>query len=169
MTGQEIYIYILHSNLINFLIMVSILVWIFKKCKLGDVIDSMAEDIKKNVTTSAEAVQNVLAEYKKTKKESRFTQDKKDEIIENAKQIIKNLKEANIRNINDKKAELDKNSEKLKDVYKTRKIQKTALKIQNAIYELSLDSIQKIMNDDLRKKLVENALCEFENIEGVLK
>ena len=169
MGGQDLYIYILNSNLINFLIMMSVLVFVFKKYKLGNMVDSIADDIKKNVTSSAEAVQNVLADYKKTKRESKQIDSKKAEIIENAKNTIKSLNEANAIYINNKKAELDKNSEKLKGTYKTRKTQKAAQEIQEAVYELSLDSVNKIMNDELRKKLIDDALDEFDKLEGVSK
>lgn len=168
MSGQEFYLYILHSNLINFLIVLSTIIFVFKKFKLGKIIDSIAEDIKTNVKSSSEAVENALIEYKKTKKESRGLEEKKNKIIENAKSIIENLKEANLEKIEEKQNIMEQNAEKLMKSYKSRKIQKTAEKIQQAVYTLSLSATKELMNDDIQKQSIMNALDEFDNLKGVL-
>ena len=54
----------LETNTINFIIMISILVLIFKKAHLGDVIDKMAEDIRNNVDKSATSTKEAIDEYK---------------------------------------------------------------------------------------------------------
>ncbi|MDO5437608.1 MAG: hypothetical protein Q4F80_05370 [bacterium] len=169
MHGESLYIAILNSNLINFLIMTGILVWVFKKFKLGQVIDSITDDIKNNVVTSAEAVQNAINEYRKTKKESRNINVKKEEIIDNAKEIIRKLEEKNSDEIVKKETELDKNAEKLKVSVLDRKIQKTTEDIELAIYKLSVETIQNMMDLNLQKKIIIDSLDEFDRIEGVLR
>ena len=89
MHNESLFLTVLESNIINFLIMMSILVWIFKKFNLGKIIDNLADDIKNNVVTSAEAVQNALKEYKETRKESREIPNKKKEILDDAKESVK--------------------------------------------------------------------------------
>ena len=166
MTGQELYSYILHSNIINFTIMISILVAVFKKANLGKIIDSISEDITKNVTSSAEAVQNALSEYKKTKKEARTLDNKKEEIMKNANEIAKNLIISNEEYIKNKQNELDNNSNKLKAAYYDRRIQKTVYEIQEIVYDLSLDAVKNLQTPEIHKRLILNSLDEFDKTEG---
>lgn len=168
MTGQELYTYILHSNIINFTIMISILVCIFKKAKLGNMIDSIENDIKKNLATSAEAVQNALSEYKKAKREARELEAKKEEIIKNAKEVAESLNKSNEEYIEKKQKDLDLSAEKAKESYYTRKIQKTTYEIQEIIYNLSMEALKDTNNDELQKNLILNSLDEFDRIEGAL-
>lgn len=165
MTGQEIYLKILESNLINFIIMISILTWIFKKFNLGKIIDNITYDIKNNVTSSAEAVKNALDEYKKTKKDSKNIDTKKEEILNDAKNIIQKLNEKTVGEISKKEEELDKNAEKLKNTALDKKIQKTTDEIKEAVYQLSIDTIHSILNDDIQKKIISNSLDELDKIE----
>ena len=166
MTGQELYSYILHSNIINFIIMVSILVIVFKKANLGKIIDKMSEDITKNVVSSAEAVQNALSEYKKTKKEARTLDNRKEEIIKNADEIAKNLTITNEEYIKNKQNELENNSNKLKEAYYDRRIQKTVREIQEIVHDLSLDAVKNLQTPEIHKQLILNSLDEFDKIEG---
>ena len=169
MTGQEFYIYILNSNIINFIIMVSILVFIFKKAHLGKFIDDIADDIKNNVASSGTAVQNALSEYKKTKKEFKNIDSKKQEIIDNAKKVAISLEEKNREDITKKEQELTKNADKMQEASYERKMQKTTQDVQNAVYVLSLDTINKMNNEELQKKLIFNALDEFDKVGGAEK
>ena len=102
MHNESLFLTVLESNIINFLIMMSILVWIFKKFNLGKIIDNLADDIKNNVVTSAEAVQNALKEYKETRKESREIPNKKQEILDDAKESVKRLDEKSLEEIKQK-------------------------------------------------------------------
>ena len=138
MTPQEIYEYILHSNLINFLIMVYLLALIFKKFKLGNILDKISYEIIHNVETSANAVQKALSEYKEAKRESRTVNQKTDKIISDAKEKIEKFKEKNAVEIKEKEELLEKNVEKQEVAYLDRRIQKTTNEIKCAISKLSV-------------------------------
>lgn len=92
---EELTLYqkILESNLVNFIIMVSILVLIFKKAKLGAIFDKMADDIKTSVMTSADAAQAALKEYKEAKRSTKNIGAKKEEIINKAKDTAKTMQD----------------------------------------------------------------------------
>lgn len=165
MTGQELYLYILNSNIINFIIMISILVVIFKKANLGKMIDSIENDIKKNVATSTEAVQNALDEYEKAKKEAGSLKDKKEEIIKSANETAEELNRLNKEYIEEKQKELENNLQKAKENNYERKMQKTTLEVQEMIYNLSLVALKETNNDELQKKLVLNSLDEFDSTD----
>ena len=134
--------------------MLSVLVVIFKKAKLGNMIDSIENDIKNNVTTSTEAVSHALDEYKKAKKEARTLESKKEEIIERANKVADDLNKTNEEYIEKKQNELESNAEKTKEAYYTRKVQKTTLEVQEIIYNLSLEALKDTNSDELQKNLM---------------
>ena len=167
MTPQEFYEYILHSNLINFLIMVYLLVLIFKKCKLGNAIDKISYEIINNVETSANAVQKALAEYKEAKRESRTVNQKTDKIISEAKEKIEKFEEKNANEIKEKEELLEKNVKKTERAYLDRRIQKTTAEIKCAISKLSVETIKDMLNEEMHKKIIVDAMDELDNIGEV--
>ena len=91
MENMTLYQKILESNLINFIIMVSVLVFIFKKAKLGVFFDKMADEIRNSVMSSADAAQAALKEYKEAKRSTRNTESEKAEILNKAKNSALNM------------------------------------------------------------------------------
>lgn len=169
MSLQEIYIKILESNIINFIIMVSILTFIFKKFKLGTIIDNFANDIQSKVTTSFDAVQNALKEYKEKRKEQREIPNKKEKIINDAKLMAKKLEDKNKEDILKKEIELDKSYEKVQNSLHRRSVEKTAQDIQAAVLNLTKDTIKNMMTEEMQVKSIFMALDEFDKLEGVIK
>ena len=167
MHNESLFLTILETNIINFLIMINILVWIFKKFNLGALIDNLAYDIKNNVITSAEAVQNALNEYKKTRKESREIPLKKQEIIENANLQAKKRDKKNVEEIKEKEKKLEEDSYKMKAPYSEKIILKTAKNINDAVYELSKRSIINMLNYDIQNKITKDCLDELDKMNEV--
>ena len=91
----SLYERILHSNLINFIIMVYLLVLIIKKARLGDLIQKLADDVKNDVELSAKNVQDALKEYKEAKRSTKDVEQIKENINLEAKESAQNLKEKN--------------------------------------------------------------------------
>ena len=84
---------ILQTNIINFIIVISTLVLIFKKAHLGDLIEKMAQEVKDSVESSALKAQDAISEYKATKKAVKDTPQLQEEILSCAKSNAQNLKE----------------------------------------------------------------------------
>ena len=76
---------ILQTNIINFIIVISTLVLIFKKAHLGDLIEKMAQEVKDSVESSALKAQDAISEYKATKKAVKDTPQLQEEILSCAK------------------------------------------------------------------------------------
>ena len=93
MHEMTLYQRILESNLVNFIIMVTILTVIFKKFRLGIIFDKMADDIRTSVMTSSEAAQAALKEYKEAKRSTKNLNNEKNEIIERAKSTAQGARE----------------------------------------------------------------------------
>lgn len=60
---------------------------------MGRIIDNFANEIQSTVTTSFDAVQNALGEYKAARKEQREIPAKKEEILNNARSMAEKLAE----------------------------------------------------------------------------
>lgn len=169
----SLYQRILESNLINFIIMISILTFIFKKAKLGLIIDKMADEVKNTVSNSVQAARNAVFEYKNIKKSLKNTEDEKQNIIANAKNTAKNMEESLRSSI--------QNEENLLDEKCARKIQNDIKKTEDAaVFEifdivriLAEDEIKRLIFEDkdgvLQNRLIEKAIDEIDNIdlEGV--
>lgn len=164
---------ILESNLVNFIIMVSILTFIFKKAKLGLIIDKMADEVKNTVTTSVQAARNAMDEYKNIKKSLKNTESEKQNIIENAKNSAKNMEEVQNSLIKKEEISLDKkcslqienDNKKMKD--------KITDEIFDIVKILTRDEIERLILEDkdgvLQNKLIEKAINEIDKIEGEIK
>ncbi len=167
MNFQLIYEQILESNIINFLIMVSILVFIFKKCRLGDLIDAMADEIKNNVDISYKNVENAKKRYKETELEAKKTEQKKEEISKNSKELIQKLQEKNGFEIEKKTKDIEENLNKTKENILSSKVQKVTKTVQEAVYLCSVDTIKNMLNYDMQKKIILESLDELDDFSFI--
>ncbi len=165
MNIQAIYEYILNSNLINFLIMVSTLVWIFKRFNLGKIIDSIEDDIKNNIDISTSSLSSALLEYKKARKDYKNIQTKKDEIINSTDKLIEKMNQKTTQDIQRKTDELVVESDKIKEARYEKNKRNTIKDINNAIYTLSFETIKNMINEDIQKKVIENSLNELDEMD----
>ncbi len=169
MNDMTLYQRILESNLVNFIIMVSVLVLIFKKAKLGAIFDKMANDIRTSVMTSSEAAQAALAEYKEAKRSTKNLNNKKDEIIKNTDIMAQNARAAAQDVILKEKETLDKQL--------LNKIESDAIKAKNdtsneflnLVVELSKDEIQNCLDSsrgsEIQAKIIDKCIESLDNID----
>lgn len=158
---------ILNTNIINFLIVVSTLVLIFKKAHLGDLIEKMADDIRKNVEKSSLDAKSAIDEYKTTKRLVKDTPKLQEDIISNAKINAQNAKENIEKNttssLEEIKASLEKTyafqDEKLKNI--------TIKELYSACIDMARDEVIKRLDDDTQKRLINASIDELDKIEGV--
>lgn len=159
---------ILSTNLINFLIVISTLVWIFKKAHLGNLIDRMAEEIKESIEKSSVDTKKALDEYKQTKKATKGTELLQDKIIKQAKinaETIKEKIEAKTNAQNEEiKSRLVKAFENQEQNYKNL----TLDEVYTASIELAKEEILKRLDKDVHKKLINSSINELDNVEGSL-
>lgn len=172
MENMSLYQKILESNLINFIIMVSILVFIFKKAKLGVFFDKMADEIRNSVMSSADAAQAALKEYKEAKRSTKNTESEKLEILNKAKDTASNMADSAKELLLREEKNLDeKCAEKIEDDTKRVK-EKTADEIFNAVMKLSYAEVRKRLfeNDnraEIQKSLIDKSIEEIENLAEV--
>ena len=156
---------ILNTNIINFIIMISLLALIFKKANLASVIEKMASDIKSKVEKSSFDTKNAIDEYKRIKKEVKNTPKLKEEIHQNAIKTSDEIKQK----INKKTLETTLDLKKgLDNIYLNQKIKQKNLTLKEVYYacvDLAKDETLKILDENMQKKLIDNSIDELNKIE----
>lgn len=169
MENMTLYQKILESNLINFIIMVSVLVFIFKKAKLGVFFDKMADEIRNSVMSSADAAQAALKEYKEAKRSTRNTESEKAEILNKAKNSALNMENSAKKHLLGEEKLLDeKCAEKINDDVNRVK-NKTADEIFDVIVKLSEEEVKRcLLSADngivMQKAILDKSVDEIENL-----
>lgn len=158
---------ILNTNIINFLIVLSTLVWIFKKFNLGQLIDKMALDVKEKVEKSALDTKEAIKEYKTVKKETANTPKLQEEIIKKAQIEAQNLKE-NIEKTTQLKEQeiistIEKNHQTLVEKFKKAATNEIYLSCIN----IAQDEVIKRLDETNHKKIINSSIDELDKIESI--
>ncbi|MBR5305028.1 MAG: hypothetical protein IKU37_09410 [Candidatus Gastranaerophilales bacterium] len=159
---------LLATNIVNFIIVIATLAFIFKKARLVEVISKLAIDVKNDIEKSATSAANALKEYKQTKKDAKNTPKLQEEIIEQAKSNAYALGERSKLKTQIQKEEIEKSVEKIfqKQEDKAKKI--TTNEIYLACIELAQDQVIQKLDNDMHKKLINSSIDELDKIEGSL-
>ena len=159
---------ILETNLINFLIVISTLVWIFKKAHLGDLIQKMADDVKTSVEESSQNALNAINDYKETRKATRGTEQLQEKIIKQAQRNAVSIKEKIEEKTAQKRDEIKSNLLKAFEDQKENFKNLTVDDVYQASVELAKLEVLKRLNKDIHKKLINTSIEELDKIEGSL-
>jgi len=159
---------ILQTNLINFIIVISTLVLIFKKAKLADAIEKLAQDVKNQVEKSSQNAQNAITQYKAVKKSLKDLANEQEEILSCAKGNAQNLKEKIESQTKNQCDEIKNNLEKAFSSQKENFKNVTIDDIYNVCVDIAQDEVKKRLNKDTHKKLIDLSINELDKIEGNL-
>ncbi len=159
---------ILKTNIINFIIVISTLVWIFKKANLGALIQKLADDIRISVEKSSNNAQSAISQYKSTKKAVKDTPKLQEEIISQAKSNAQNIKEKIKQKTLYEKNELIKNIEKIISSQKEKYKKLTLDEVYLASIDLAKEEVQKRLDENTHQKIIEKSIEELNKIEGSL-
>ncbi len=169
MHEMTLYQRILESNLVNFIIMVTILTVIFKKFRLGIIFDKMADDIRTSVMTSSEAAQAALKEYKEAKRSTKNLNNEKNEIIERAKSTAQGAREAIKEVILKEENALQRQYENRVESDTLKAKDDTSKEFLDVVVELSKDEIQNRLNGDngaeIQTKLIDKCIENLDEID----
>lgn len=166
---HEISLYerILNSNLINFIIMVSILVFICKKVRLGSLIQKLADDVQNNVELSAKHVQEALKEYKDAKRSTKNVGEIKENITKEAKINAQNLKEKIEAQTKFQEEEILLNLEKTKNNHQRKAQEKLTQQMYLACVDMAQKEIESLLDEDMHNHLIENSIAQIDNLGGI--
>lgn len=156
---------ILNTNLINFIIVLSTLVLIYKKAHLDEVIQKLADDIRLSVETSSQNAKSALDEYREVKKSTKDTPKLQEEIIENAKNSAFLLEEKDKLKTQIQKEEIEANIEKAFHNQNEKAKKVTLQDVYLACVDLAQAEVEKNLNKDTHKALIDNSIDELDKIE----
>ena len=159
---------ILKTNVINFIIVISTLVWIFKKANLGALIQKLTDDIKLSVEKSSSNAQDAISQYKSTKKAVKDTPKLQEEIISQAKSNAQNIKEKIEQKTLLEKNELIKSIEKIISNQQEKYKKLTINEIYKASINIAKEEVQKRLDENNHQKIIEKSIEELDKIEGSL-
>ena len=159
---------ILKTNVINFIIVISTLVWIFKKANLGALIQKLADDIKLSVEKSSSNAQDAISQYKSTKKSVKDTPKLQEEIISQTKSNAQNIKEKIEQKTLLEKNELIKSIEKIISNQQKKYKKLTINEIYKASINIAKEEVQKRLDENNHQKIIEKSIEELDKIEGSL-
>ena len=159
---------ILQTNLINFIIVVLTLAWIFKKAKLGALIEKMAQDVKGRVEKSSADAQSAISEYKATKKSLKDLPVQQNDIMSLAKVNAQNLKEKTEAKTKIQCDEIVKQLDKIIISQKETVKNDTVNEIYQIGVEIAQKETKKMLNNNLHRKLINLSIDELDKIEGAL-
>lgn len=159
---------LLATNIINFIIVIATLAYIFKKAHLIEAIAKLAADVKNDIEKSATNAADALKEYKETKKDTKNTPKLQEEIIEHAKSNAYALEEKIKLRTQIQKEEIEKSVEKIfqSQSEKTKKL--TTNEIYLACIDLAQEQVIQKLDKKAHKKLINSSIDELEKIEGSL-
>ena len=158
----------LQTNTLNFIIVMSTLVWIFKKAHLGDMIQKMADDIKDSVEISSQNAANALKDYKETKRATRGTEELQEKIINQAKINAESIKGKIEEKTAQQKEELRENLKKSFEDQEENFKNLTVGEVYSASIELAKEEVLKRLDKKVHKQLINTSIDEINNIEGSL-
>ena len=159
---------ILETNLINFLIVVSTLVWIFKKAHLGDLIQRMADEVKETVEQSSINAQSAINDYKETRKATRDTEQLQEKIIKQAQINAESIKGKIEEKTAQRQADIKSN---LKRAFENQELNFKNLTIDDvylASVELAKEEVLKRLDKNVHKRLINTSIDELAKVEGNL-
>ena len=84
----EIWHLIIHSNIVNFLIVLALICWLFSKINLGQKIDGVRNEIKNFVDSSSDEKLNAEKDLEKIKEEITHLPEEIEEIQKSAKNSV---------------------------------------------------------------------------------
>ena len=159
---------LLATNIINFIIVIATLAFIFKKARLVETISKLADDVKSDIEKSADSAASALKEYKEVKRQTKNTSKLQEEIIERAKSNAYALEEKFKLKTQIEKEEIEKSIQKIfeKQGDKAKKI--TTKEVYLACINLAQEQVFQKLDNKEHKKLIDSSIEELERIEGNL-
>ncbi len=157
---------ILHSNVINFLIMIGFIAIIIKRLDVKSIIDDNHKKIVQKINKSNDDVKIALTKYKKAKENLDNVHFETDMIVENAKKTLENIEEQSKNELDEIKEHLEKTLSKDID----REVQNTYNDITRSIAKassaLSYENIKQALsqNPQLHQKYIDECINSIDGL-----
>ena len=149
---------LLSTNIINFIIVLSVLTLIFKKAHLGEAIDKLALDIQNKVETTTQNVENATKDYEATKESIQDVPKFQEEILENTQRSADALKAKIEQKANKREEEIECKVQAFLKGQKEKAKKMTVKEVYLACVNLAQEEILKRLDEKMHKKLINNSI-----------
>lgn len=162
----EIWHLIIHSNIVNFLIVLALICWLFSKINLGQKIDSVRENIKNYVDTSSNEKINAEKNLETIKEKITHLPEEIDEIQKSAKNSIESIGKKIESEIQSQMIDIENNAKRIMNL-ETKKFKS---KLTGALTEASINlakenAVSQLNNNrDLHDKYIYEAIDELDKV-----
>lgn len=162
----EIWHLIIHSNIVNFLIVLALICWLFSKINLGQKIDSVRENIKNYVDASSNEKINAEKDLETIKEKITHLPEEIDEIQKSAKNSIESIGKKFESEIQSQMVDIENNAKRIMAL-ETKKFKS---KLTGALTEASINlakenAVSQLKNDrNLHDKYIYEAIDELDKV-----
>ena len=158
---------VLESNTFNFIVFVLIFAYIFKKIKLGEMIQKLQQNIENTINNSIKAKKDSEILLNNAEKQMETVDTDIDKIVNNAKKTAKTVAENIISSSKGQIEIIENNTQKIifNDIYKVKR-SLSDFTIKESIKLTKNDIETKLKQDkNLHQKYIDEAITELESIE----
>lgn len=157
--------YIFNSNVINFLIVVWILVYLFKKFDILGAIPKQQQFIIDKIEHSEKIKQEAQDEYNETEEKFKNVDAESKEIVENGKSISVSLVEQIEKETEQQKEVLSEKTDKLIEAQKQQAANEITNEISRAAIYVAKEHIKKSVNEDMHDKFINEFIDNLDNVK----
>lgn len=158
---------ILHSNLINFIIMIAIFAFIAYKMKVKQKIDAAHKGEKQVILNSDSEKEKSIFALKEIKNSIKTLGDEIEKIFNDGKKIIEDLENSVKNEISEIEETFNKNGEKMLSVEEEKAKHQIKIELARKSVEIAEKKLKDALlaNRDLHKKIIDNAIKELDEIK----
>ena len=165
-TFVEIWNLILKSNLFNFVLMLFLLAWIFKKCNLAENLEKGRKSIENKILSSKEAKEKALTDLYEVQSKTKEVDDEIFSILDRADKNAKLVGEKLVKNAEESIQNLNSSLQKIIDTNAKTLNLKLTNKTVNTVIAITKQHIQKELESDksLHMKFINDSIDALKGV-----
>ena len=158
--------YIFNSNIINFLIVASFLIWLlFFKIDVVKFFDKKSQETKTIITNSEKKKTDAIAHLSETKEALKNVDNDVAKIVQDAKEIANTIEEKSQEKLNSELANLDNRTNILKEAHESKAKEEVSRNIALAAVAVSKEYIENSLDENSHKELIYNFINDLDNMK----
>lgn len=156
--------FILHTNIINFMLVFILLVWLIRKFNLFSVFSERQNEIARKIKLAEEEKLRAEMDLDATRKKIRKSDQEVDKIVKDAHQVASSLA-ARIRKEGDiESEEMSKRAQRILEVEKEMASSEVTKNISNAAFTIAEEHIKKSIDERLHQKYMEDFINDIDSL-----
>lgn len=157
---------IVMSNTFNFVIFVAILVYVFKKINIGNLITSLQTKIKQIIEAAKSFLGQAVLDFKKAEDEVKNVPQDVKKMISDAENTAEILSKKILEDANKQVQTIEKNAQKLVEAEEKKLSAQILQKTSKASVEIAKDHIKNVLNNNpnLHEKYINESIDALDRL-----